>query len=163
MGRELVAYLRCEGSSSEEFGSFRSEFPSANDKGLSGVFVLNTAEILPRTANVELTVQHDAPALRGECYPLHLELVNNEKEDITNVTLTVTTSSDGRVHDQPKIDGNTMVELKSDTIGTGQTCQWNIFTQMEQPGKHFVTFQVQLVVLVIIFRVLKFSLRIVFR
>lgn len=142
MGRELVAYLRCEGSSSEEFGPSRAEFPSAIDKGLTGVFMLNTAEILPRTANVELIVHHDAPALRGECYPLHLELVNNEKEDISNVTLTVTTTDDGRVHDQPKIDGNRTVQLKSDKVNAGQTCQWNIFTQMEQPGKQSVTFQV---------------------
>ena len=143
MGHDLVAYLRCEGSSSEEFTSARSEFPSASEKGLSGLFVLNTAEILPRTANVELLIRHDAPALRGECYPLYLELINQEKEDIKNVTVTVTTSStDGRVHDQPKIDGNSSVQLKSEKIAPGQTRQWNVFTQMEQPGKHYVTFQV---------------------
>lgn len=142
MGSELVAYLRCEGSSTEEFGPSRSEFPSASEKGLAGVFVLNTTEILPRTANVELNLQHEAPALRGECYPIHLELINREKEEITNVTLTVTTGNDGRVHDQPKIDGSSTVELKSDLISTGQICNWNVFTQMEQPGKHYVTFQV---------------------
>jgi hypothetical protein len=70
-------------------------------------------------------------------------LVNREKEDISNVTVTVTTSStDGRVHDQPKIDGNLSVQLKSEEIATGQTYQWNVFTQMEQPGKHYVMFQV---------------------
>ncbi|KAK4015014.1 Trafficking protein particle complex subunit 11 [Daphnia magna] len=143
MGDELTAYLRCEGSSSEEFSPLRSEFPSATEKGLAGIFVLNTTEILPRTANVELVVHHEAPALRGECYPLHLELFNRENEDIINVTLTVTTSSsNGRVHDQPKIDGNVSAQLKNEKLTAGQTCQWNVFAQMEQPGNHCITFQV---------------------
>lgn len=143
MAHELMVYLRCEGSSSEEFSLVRSEFPSATDKGLANLFVLNTTEILPRTANVELMMHHEPPALRGECYPIHLELFNCENEDITNVGLTVTTSSsDGRVHDQPKIDGNVSVQLKAEKITPGQTFHWNVFVQMEQPGKHGITFQV---------------------
>lgn len=142
LGGELVAYLRCEGSSSEEFGLPRSEFPSAIEKGLANIYVLNTAEILPRSANIELNLLHDAPALRGECYPIHLELINREKNDITNVTLTISTGNDGRVHDQPKIDGNSAVEFKSKKVAAGSACEWNVFTQMEQPGKHYVTFHV---------------------
>lgn len=142
LGSALVVFLRCEGSSSEDFSASRSEFPSAKEKGLGHIFVLSAAEVLPRNANIELNVHHDAPALRGECYPLQIELISHEKEIIRNIVLSVTTNNQARIHDQPKIDNSSSIQLQNDQITPGQIFCWNVFTQMDQPGKHIFTFQV---------------------
>ena len=147
MGRELSACIRCEGSSSEEFvtSTTRSEFPAREcRRAINDVVVHCPAEILPRTANVELVLLHEPPALRGECYPLYVKLINQEKVEISQVDLTVTCSK-GRVHDQPKIDSlncGSSIRLSSPTIAATEGHEWTLYVQMEQPGTHNITFQV---------------------
>ena len=107
--------------------------------------VLNgTAEILPRSANVVVNVEHDPPALRGECYPLRVQITNKEDQTISDVELTVSTS-EGRIHNVPKIETGcpSSIKLNLDPIESNQTGDWlSLFTQIEQPGTHTFTFEV---------------------
>ena len=63
MGRDLVAYLRCEGAASDELdgpaASRMIEFPTFGTTvaPMDLLAVFNVAEILPRTARVALKVR----------------------------------------------------------------------------------------------------------
>lgn len=142
LGSDLVAYLRCEGATSEDLVTTRIEFPSFKAGGLRDVFVLNAAEMRPRNASVDLAVVHEPPALRGECYPLRIELASREGDTIRNVRLVVTAGNGAFVHDQPKIDRQTSVHLTTEAVAVGEVAKWNIFSQMEHPGKYYLHFQV---------------------
>ena len=111
---------------------------------MEDVVLISTAEILPRSADVIVNVEHDPPALRGECYPLRVQITNKENQTISNVELAVSIS-EGRIHNMPKIDTNcsSFIKLSMDQIGSNQTSEWfSFFTQMEQPGTHTFTFEV---------------------
>jgi len=148
MEEMLFAYLRCEGPSSEEFLSTRIGFPVHKTSVMEDVVLNGTAEILPRSANVVVNVEHDPPALRGECYPLRVQITNKEDQTISDVELTVSTS-EGRIHNVPKIETGcpSSIKLNLDPIESNQTGDWlSLFTQIEQPGTHTFTFEVNYVI-----------------
>jgi hypothetical protein len=65
MGRDMVAYLRCEGAASDELdgpsASRMIEFPTFGTTvaPMDLLAVFNVTEILPRTARVALKVRND--------------------------------------------------------------------------------------------------------
>lgn len=104
-----------------------------------------STEILPRLANISLVVEHYPPALRGECYPLRIQLLNKELDNISDVEIAVT-CPEGRIHDQPKIDYNctSSLKLSCQDISAGDQRDWMVFVQIEQPGTcdlNFLVFQ----------------------
>lgn len=142
LGKELAAYFRCEGGLNEDWRSSRHEFPSAGLDSLADLLVINSCNVLPRSAKIDLKIEHEPPVLRGECYPLRIELVSLEKEDIINLQLTTTVGPASRIHDQPKIGTDTTVELTGNVIAAGGNQIWHVFFQTDQPGKHTINFQV---------------------
>ena len=75
IGALLLNYLRCERATSEDFG-LSTHFGRGDAwMPLSHPVV----EIIARTANCSLDIEHSLPALRGECYPLTVKLTNLEE------------------------------------------------------------------------------------
>jgi len=111
---------------------------------MEDVVLTSTTEILPRSADVVVDVEHDPPALRGECYPLRVQITNKEDQTISNVEVTVSVS-EGRIHNLPKIDAGcpSSIKMSLDRIESSNTSEWlSFFAQMEQPGPHTFTFEV---------------------
>ena len=152
MGARLLAYLRCEGATSEDFG-LSTHF----GRGDAWMPLSHpAAEILARTAKCSLEVEHPLPALRGECYPMSVKLTNlEEAEAMMDVRVTVALvdkeqlPTAGRISLEPKMvtttSGGTseQLTLKGDSmIPPGDKTQWNVFAQFDSPGSHQLTFQV---------------------
>ena len=120
----------------------RQEFPSAGRDPLADVYVINATNILPRSARIDVQIEHDPPVLRGECYPLRLNLASLENEEIVDLQLTASVSGTGRIHDQPKIGTDTSVRLAAGDMAPGANRTWHVFVQIEQAGQHSVDFEV---------------------
>lgn len=108
-------------------------------------------------------VEHDAPALRGECYPLVVRLINQEDVPITDVQMVVTvgrseqeesnaTSSAASLllfTQSDVVEGHSQVTLNCQRIGSeeagdnGRSYRWDLYAKMpNRIGHSQLTFQV---------------------
>lgn len=134
----VVAYLRCEGAASEDFGlcsHFGGEVSS-----------YSSTEILPRTANCSLDVGHQLPALRSECYPLIVKLTNLESADeMDKVRVTMVAPEMGRISLDAKMTTTSDGESPSMDLGVIEpsgTAVRTVFAQFDSPGSHQLSFRV---------------------
>lgn len=51
--------------------------------------VQSTTHLVPRTSLLDVSIQHDTPALLGEWYKVHIEMLNNEQYNISSLSLDI--------------------------------------------------------------------------
>ena len=149
---DLVAYLRCEGATSEEMDGPSArrmeEFPAPGS--WNGLAIFNSAEIQPRTARVTLTVDQDRPALRGEIYPVVIRLANDEGGPISDVEISAQLVDRSDSNGSPSPESAVLVgddSVRYDRIEAGGKTGdgWTILIRPDRTGSHQIQLQVDFV------------------
>ncbi|XP_062584990.1 trafficking protein particle complex subunit 11-like [Saccostrea cucullata] len=112
--------------------------------------------VLPRTAKVDLDLNHQPPCLLNEFYSLSLDVNNAEDVDINNVRLSFgikedssTTVTDQTIHmclDKPEFNGKTVNRINNIDLGTiskGGKCSRKLYIKNLQTGTRSVCFKVE--------------------
>ena len=70
--------------------SNQSDEIASNDPGeWNRLHILSKLSVIPRESMMEITFEHDQPALIDEIYPLKLQLTNNEETTVSNVKVEI--------------------------------------------------------------------------